>query len=655
MTKTIIFTLFVVWFQCYLFGQGDPILFAVNGKNVHLSEFEYIYSKNNGANADYSEESLKEYLELYVNFKLKVEKARAKKIDTLSSYIEELAGYRRQLADSYIVNKELSNRLAREAFERMQKDVAFSHILINLDEKASVQKQNDAREKIERAQTELKKGEKFEDVVLAYSEDQRSMERQGAVGYMTALFPDGYYKLETALYTTSKGKYSDVIRTKLGYHIIRVDDIRDARGRMTVAHLLIRKKNKGVENPDAENEISEIYKQIKNGASFEKLVAEKSEDNNTKKLGGRLSEYGIGQFEKSFEDAAFGLKRNGDVSKPVETRIGFHVIKRLGLRKADNFDQIKNDLVKNMKRGDRYEAGKKAINEEIKTEAGYRLYEDALKTFIDSLDQSFYQYNWVIPDYQERTLCELGNEKYSLSDFTKFCKKRGRMRMQNNSSTPFPEAVEILLEEYVSEKAIDYQQSQLEEKYSDFRNLMREYEEGILLFEITKEEVWDKASNDKEGIESYYEQNKNEYVWNERAKVVEYAIRSTDMSQVSKILKKAMKNKAEVVATAFNDPDAKLELVMYTDKIVEKDQDEIKEMPWKKGGITAPKINNGLKMTTFKKIERIMPSSPKSLDDARGYVISDYQSYLEKQWILALKKEYKVVLDEKVLETVIKR
>ncbi len=655
MTKTIIFTLFVVWFQCYLFGQADPILFTVNGKNVHLSEFEYIYSKNNGENADYSEESLKEYVELYVNFKLKVEKARAKKIDTLSSYIEELAGYRRQLANSYIVNKELSNRLAREAFERMQKDVAFSHILINLDEKASVQKQNDAKEKIENAQTELKKGEKFEDVVLAYSEDQRSMERQGAVGYMTALFPDRYYELETALYTTSKGKYSDVIRTKLGYHIIRVDDIRDARGRMKVAHLLIRKKNKGVENPDAENQISEIYKQIKNGASFEKLVAEKSEDNNTKKLGGRLSEFGIGQFEKSFEDAAFGLKRDGDVSKPVETRIGFHVIKRLGLIKADNFDQIKNDLVKNMKRGDRHEAGKKAINEEIKIEAGYRLYEDALKTFIDSLDQSFYQYNWVIPDYEERTLCELGNEKYSLSDFTKFCKKRGRMRMQNNSSTPFREAVEILLEEYVSEKAIDYQQSQLAEKYSDFRNLMREYEEGILLFEITKEEVWDKASNDKEGIESYYEQNKNEYVWNERAKVVEYAIRSTDMSQVSKILKKAMKNKAEVVATAFNDPDAKLELVMYTDKIVEKDQDEIKEMPWKKGGITAPKINNGLKMTTFKKIERIMPSSPKSLDDARGYVISDYQSYLEKQWISALKKEYKVVLDEKVLETVIKR
>ena len=552
MTKEKFNIIFILLISYCLFGQSDPVLFSVDNSKVHLSEFEYIYSKNNGKEADYSEESLLEYLDLYTKFKLKVAEARSKKIDTLKTYIDELAGYRRQLADSYIVDKELARRIAEEAYERMQKDISFSHILIELNVRAAPGKVKLAREKMERVQSELKKGKSFEALAIEFSEDKKTKDKGGKVGLMTAILPDGYYELETALYNTSKGAYSDIIRTNLGFHIVRIDGVRKARGRMSVAHILIRKKFKGVENPEAKKQIEKIYQELKKGASFEMRVFEKTQDNNTKEKGGKLGEFGIGKYEKAFEDAAFALKKDGDISKPVETSTGYHIIKRLGKTKLTSFDEMKDELIKRTDNRDRQEAGKNLLNEEIKKEAGHKCYDDVLNSFINSLDQSFYRYNWSLPAINSDVLCKLGSEKYSMLEFASFCKNRGRDRMQYSDDTPLRDAVMELYEEFISEKSIDYQQKRLEKKYIDFRNLMREYEEGILLFEITKEEVWDKASKDNEGIQKYYGNNKEKYIWNERAEVTNYSIRSTDMAIISKILKTASKQSPDKVLEGFN-------------------------------------------------------------------------------------------------------
>lgn len=636
------------------YGQDDPVLFTVDDSEVRLSEFEYIYSKNNGENADYSKKSLKEYLDLYVKFKLKVAEARSKKIDTLPSYVEELAGYRRQLADSYIVEKELARRIAKEAYERLQKDVTFSHILINLPPKAPAARVAAAQEKIDEAMAELKKGKSFESVAKEYSEDKKTNTRGGKVGYMTAILPDGYYDLESALYDTPKGKYSDIFRSNLGLHIVRVDDIRPARGRMSVAHILIRKKYKGVDNPEAKKEIEEIYKSIKKGESFENLAAQRSQDNNTKLKKGVLGEFGIGKYEKPFEDAAFALKKDGDISKPIESSIGFHIIKRLSRQKLGRLEEIQNDLIKKTNRGDRQEAGKVKLKKEVQKEAGYVCYDDVLDKFISGLDETFYQYSWVLPELSDEVLCVLGDEKYTVAEFAKYCKRQGRKRMQYNDDMPRSQAVKELYQDYTSEKSVDYQQDRLEEKYSDFRNLMREYEEGILLFEVTKNEVWDKASQDDDAIEAFYNANKENYKWEERAEVIEYSLRSTDAGQITKILKKAGKSKPEEVAKAFNKDKEALEVVMYADKVYEKDDEAIQKLQWREGAVSPPNINYALKMATFRKIEKILPQSPKSLEDARGFVISDYQVELEKEWIETLKTKYAVNMNNDVLNQLIK-
>ena len=637
-----------------MFGQDDPVLFRVDNSEIRLSEFNYIYSKNNGDKADYSKESIEEYLDLYTNFKLKVAEAKDKKIDTLPSYIDELAGYRRQLADSYIVDRELSKRVATEAYERMQKDISFSHIQINLPRKSSPSKEKIARDKIEKAKNSLLSGNSFESVVQEFSEDERSKKRNGSVGYMTALLPDGYYDLESAIYNTGLGQISDIIRSNIGYHIIKVDDERPARGTIQVAHILIRKKFKGVSNPNALQEAEGVYESLQNGERFKSLVIQKSQDNNTKNKAGVLPEFGIGKYESSFEDAAFGLMKDGDFTKPIETSLGYHIIKRISKKEIPSFDKMQKDLIKRTKQKDRQEAGKRKLNDEIKKEAGYKCDDDVMEAFIQSLDATFFEYKWNIPEMADKVLCTLGKEKYTNSDFAKFCKAQGRRRMQYSANSSLSVAVKELYQSFIDEKSTDYQQERLEDKYIDFRNLMREYEEGILLFEITKEEVWDKASNDSQGIEDFYNAHKDQYMWNERAEVEEYSIRSTDASVITKVLKKSGKQEAYKVAAAFNKENSGQQLIGFTTKIYEKNDDEMQELSWKEGALTAPKINNALKMTTFKKVSRIIPSSQKSLEDARGFVISDYQMELEKDWLSRLKNKYTVEINKKVLSQIIK-
>ena len=654
MIKAAIHIIFCSLLFLSLQGQDDHVLFTVNESDIRLSEFNYIYSKNNGHQADYSKASIDEYIGLYINFKLKVAEARDKKIDTLPSYIEELAGYRRQLADSYIIDKELAKNIAKEAYQRLQKDISFSHIQINLPTKASPIKIKLATEKIERAQKALREGRSFESVVEEFSEDKRSQKLKGTVGFITAILPNGYYQLESILYHTPKGKISDIVRSHLGLHIVRVDEIRPARGSMNVAQILIRKTYKGVINPNAKREAAAVYQNIKKGTSFETMVIQRSQDNNTKGKGGVLGEFGIGKYEKRFEDAAFNLKKDGDISKVVESSLGFHILKRISKKQHLSFENSLNDLIKRTKQTDRQKSSKLAFNENIKSEAGYVCVNSVMEHFVSKLGQSFYNYKWTIPVIQNDVLCKLGEERYMLSEFAAFCKKQGRIRMQYRTDTPVDVAAKEIYQKFIEEKTIDYQQERLEEKYIAFRNLMREYEEGILLFEVTKEEVWDKAANDAAGIKEYFKAHMMDYTWNERAEVEEYSIRSTDPSLITKILKKVGKHSVEKTAASFNHDRSKPDVVMYTKKVYEKEDEEMNGLKWKEGAVTAPNINNVLKVTTFKKLRKINPASQKTLDDARGFVISDYQQKLEKDWILLLKQKYEVNIFDSVLTQLIK-
>ena len=646
--KKALFTLVVVaCFAAQSFGQTDPTLFTVNQKPVTVSEFNYIYAKTNGNKADFSKSSVMEYLDLYTKFKMKVARAKEMQLDTIPSLQEELAGYRRQLADSYLTDREVTDKLIREAYDRMQKDVKISHILVQINPKDTAA----AWAKIQAIQKELKGGASFESLV-AKSEDKNTNKNGGAIGYLTAMLPDGFYALENAIYNTPVGKTSDIVRTPMGYHVLKINDVRPARGEIEAAHILIRKKKDGVDRTNAKAIIDSIYTVIKTQNNFDDLAMRLSEDENSAPKSGYLGVFGIGRYEPVFEDAAFGIETDNGVSKPVESSIGWHIIKRRERKAIPPFDALKSRLKAQIQREQRYELARTAMVERIRRESGMTESAAVKDRFIAGLDSSFLTYAWNQSNAKSDNLIAFGKERsHSTSEFAEYLASNANRRI--NYATQYnnniKEVASQLYNEFVNDKALAYEETQLDKKYPDFRNLMREYEEGILLFEAIKQNVWDKASQDSVGLDKFYAGNKNRYQWEERASIVTYTVSDTLKPMLDKIQQFAAKNDAQKVLKKFN---TKGEYIKFQEETVEKTK--VKDMAmtdWKAGTIiTSPK-----EPLSFRKVEKILPVGNKSLKEARGYVVADYQEFLEKEWMDDLAKRFKVVLNQDVLNSLIKK
>ncbi len=630
-------------------AQDDPVLFTVEGDEVTVSEFRYIYEKNNGDKADYGRESLEEYLELYKRFKLKVQRAKTMGLDTITALQDELEGYRKQLANSYLTDKEVSGRLMEEAAERMLTDVSVSHIFIP-NPKKGMKDDGSAKNTIDQIYIKLQQGKFFEDVALKESKDEASAGKGGKLGYYTAPLPSGFYNFENAMYTTEVGTFSKPIETKMGWHILKVNDKRPSKGEREIAHLLIRKKVKGEAVTNALTVIDSLYNLLANGADFDELTKANSQDQNTASKEGYLGFVKINQFEKAFEEAVFGLENDGDISSPVESKIGYHIVKRISAVDYSDKEKNKRRVKSKLSKDDRLEIAKKSLIEKIKEEAG--LTEDAAvyAAFVRSLTPEFYSYKWQLPDVAEKTLLSFNNGMtYTNKDFALFCKKNTRARLKYNKDEDVSVAAQDLYNSYLDEVTIKFEEANLEKKYPDFKALMREYEEGILLFEATKQEVWDKATEDTIGLQNFYASNKENYRWDERAELTSYSIANRDAKTMAKLKKCLAKGDTEKLLSKFNTEAA---AITTESKIIEKSA--LGGMDWKKGALSAWDESDR-NVTKVNQITRIIPSSLKSFDEARGYIIADYQDFLEKEWVASLKESYKLQLNEDVFSSLIRK
>ena len=647
-----LFTLLLI-IPCLLMAQEDPILFSVQNDPVHLSEFEYIYNKNNGAKADYSKSSLEEYLDLYIKFKLKVQRAKELKLDTIPSLQKELEGYRRQLANSYLTDKEVSERLARQLHERMKSDVEVSHILFSLPKNASQEEIEEALSKAKSIKGYIEMGSSFEDMAKAHSDDKNSKNKGGKIGFVTAMLPNGFYELENAIYELEKGEVSDPIRTSVGYHIVQTHGKRPARGKIEAAHILIRKKVKNGPDPAAEAKIDSIYEMLESGRSFEDLARRFSQDKSSNAKGGNIGIFGINRFERGFEDAAFAIQNEGDYSKPVETKIGFHIIKLIDRIELESYERLKRRLQADIAKDDRYNIAQNSMIDRIKSENGYMVDEAALNGFADGLSDDFLTYKWKIPsDLKNSTLFKLGEEEFGSKDFAKFLRTNSRSRLRMNNNTPIREAIASLFEEYVKNECIKFEEANLEDKYPDFKSLMREYEEGILLFEATKLAVWDKASQDTTGLRAFYEKNAANYMWEERAEVRTIVASSVDAKKAAKIHKCAAKKSIDKVQKKFN---KKGDVVTSKTALFERNQfEKLEELQFSQGSVSEMVYNADDREATFKKVSQIIPPTNKKLNEARGYIIADYQDHLEKEWIESLRQAYTVEVNQEVFDSLYK-
>lgn len=659
LSKTYLTILAVLIIPCFLFAQpaeDDRVLFEVEGDPVTVSEFSYIYNKTNGNKANYSKSSLEEYLDLYIKFKLKVKKAREMKLDTIGGLQRELAGYRRQLSNSYLVDKRVTRVLAREVYDRMQRDIDISHILIATqpgmpaDTAASW-------ERAMRIQERLESGEVFEEVARQFSEDKTTRENGGRIGFLTAMFPDGFYALETLAFEISNnGMWAGPVRTSAGYHFVKLNESRPARGEMDISHILIRSGDMR-SDVAARAVIDSIHAQLEEGVLFEELAKSRSEDKMTAARGGYLGFFGINRYETVFEDAAFALQSDGDISQPVKTSLGWHIIKRNRKKEMPTFEQMLPALNSRLLQDSRHKAAEQAMVEQIKQEAGYTLQEDVLNLFLDSIaaDGQFLTHRWDIPEFTDpyAELFSLSRGyTHSLIDFAQHCKRSTRIRLRGTRNSAREIAMEIF-QDFVKEKVLKFEERQLERKYPDFKSLMREYEEGILLFEASKRLVWDKASEDSVGLQKFFESRRPSYQWNERAKVTEFTVSASASSQLPEILEMIAKKPVDKVLDKYNSSDQKL--ITISEAVYELGKEsKLIGTPFEAGALSEPSSDPRNQILTFFKIDEILPTTPKELDEARGFVVADYQDYLETNWIKELKSDYQVTVHDDVLSSLVR-
>jgi len=633
----------------------DPVLFTVKNNPVYLSEFRQIYAKTNQQKADFSEASLREYLDLYVKFKLKVQKARDMHLDTVEAFKSELDGYRRQLAATYLVDKEVTDKLIHEAYEHMKQDADISHIFIACDKNAKAADTLIAYNRVMNLLKMIQNGAAFEQVARDSSEDKSAKENSGNLGYVTAMLPDGYYNLEKAIYSAKPSEILNPVRTNAGYHIVRVHAFRPARGEMEVSQILLRKGSSEEENVRKRLRADSIYTALKAGAKWDDICAQMSEDQMSAGKGGYIGFFGINRYQRAFEDAAFALKNDGDISGPVETAIGYHLIKRISHRGVGSFDEFRRPLTERVKRDSRSEVAKQSMITRIQKDGNFKEYPDVLAQWTaQQVDSVFLTFKWKPDPAKPQTpLQRYGDAKaYTVADFEEFCARASRDRMRGIGN-PVKEMVDKLYKNWSDEVALQFEESQLDKKYPEFRSLMREYEEGMLLFDAAKQEVWDRANSDSTGLEQYFNQNlSNKYKWDDRARVSIYTLKSDDPQLLLKVREFSAKKSAEDVLKKFNKKENVLTVI---EKTYEKGKNKDLNDVWKAGSLTNAKTDAGTKTANFIKVEEIIPPTAKTLGESRGYAVADYQDYLEKQWVEKLKSEYPVKIEDGAFQTLIKK
>lgn len=626
----------------------DAILMTVGQSKVTVAEFENVYKKNNTKEAANDVKSLNDYVDLFVNFKLKVKEAEEMHLDTAKAFKDELAGYRKQLAQPYLTDKDVNEKLLKETYDRLQEDVHASHILVKVSESALPKDTLEAYTKIMKIRARILKGEDFNKVATekGVSDDPSAKDNGGDLGYFTAL--QMVYPFETAAYNTKVGDISMPVRTRFGYHIIKISDRRKAQGEVLVAHIMV-KTPPNMSKEDSTNahaKITEIYNKIKTGAKFEELVNQFSDDKTSAKKGGELMWFGTNKMPMEFEKASFALKNKNDISEPVKTKYGWHVIKLIDKRGLSSFENMKGELKDKVTKDSRSQAGRASLIAKIKAEYKFKENIPARDEFYSVIDSTVFEGTWdkTKAASLKKTLFNLNDKLFTQADFAGYIATHQNKRPKMDTKM----LVNQLYKQFVDETTITYEESRLDQKYPEFKALMEEYHDGILLFELTDRKVWSKAVKDTTGAKAFYEKNKNNYMWEERADATIYSC--TDVKAAQQVRKLLDKKKSEKDILAEVNKDSQLNLQTES-HIFSKGENEFVDKNWKAG--TSADINSDKdKKIVIVVVNKIVPPSPKSFQDARGAITADYQNYLEKEWLAELRKKYVVTIDKNVLATI---
>lgn len=635
--------------------EDNPVVLTIEGDQIYAAEFWKTYTKNN-PHPSTKKKDVKDYMELFLRYKLKVKEAEKKGYDTLPRLRAEYAQYRKQLEAPYLTSQERREELIREAYERTQHELNARHILVKIDGGTHPSPEDTllAYKRIIQLRNRILNGEDFGAVAAGKggSDDPSAKTNRGELGYFSAF--QMVYPFEDKAYNTAVGQLSMPVRTRFGYHIIQVTDKRKARGQLKTAHIMVSasEKSSEEERQAAQEKIAEIYQLLQGGAPFEELVQKYSDDASSKKSGGQLPVFGAGARQRmvpAFEAAAFELKEDGAYSQPIQTPYGYHIIRRIALTPNPDFSTAYPRIKAKVERDVRSRSSRSAFLKELKAQYGFYLGQaQKSKALFYAIDlDSFKRGTWKGLDngyMDDQVMFGFGDSVYTVGDFEEYLLK------QNGTQAIYPvrKFVEHHFDQWSDELLLTYEKEQLEQKYPEFKALVREYREGILVYEIMQDEVWRKGSEDSLGLRRYYREHRKEFTYPNRYKGVLY--KCGDKSIAAQVYQLVRSASPPDSIKAIVNADSPLNVGVSTGTFNPERSAVFmkgKKVRKLKQGANKPFSQDDLYYVVD--VEEVLPPRDRTLEESMGWVTSIYQNQLEADFIAQLKPKYDYAIDYKAL------
>ena len=609
--------------------SADSEIMQVAGKSITKGEFEYTYRKNIQQQSDKT--PLDEYVTLFENYKLKVAEAESQGIDTTQQFLAEFEGYRNQLVKPYMVDASAEEKLAHEAYDRLLEEVEASHILFTIAPTATQAEKKAAYQKAMEVRNMAMGGADFASLARQYSEDPSAQRNGGYLGYFGAFYM--VYPFEKAAYETPVGEISMPVESQFGYHLIKVTGRRPTRA-VSLSHIMLKVSQNAPEEKQKAQEAKAwaLYKRIQNGEDFAALARQYSEDPSSSANGGLLPLLSTG----------LALTKVGEVSTPVRTEFGWHIIKLLGEKRPESYEKMREFIVRRMARDERSDAGHKMFVENLKAEKHFA-WNDAVKNQIEKsiADTAFYGRLAQM----DEPLFSFAGKSYPASGLLRYAKA--------GKSLDNVSLVELRkwIDQYVDDALIEYETAELCRTNDEFRYLLQEYRDGMLLFEVSNREVWNKATSDEKGLAEYFKKHRRDYKWKTpRFKgVIVHCVSDSLEQPVKQLLGKTEYERwmAELRRAYMSDS---VKLVKAQRGLYAKGENKYVDFFKFKG----PEFEQPEGFPYTFVYGKVLKRRPEDFRDVRGPVSSDYQNYLEEQWIKALRKKYadQIIVHEDVLKTV---
>ncbi|HIP36593.1 MAG TPA: peptidyl-prolyl cis-trans isomerase [Crocinitomix sp.] len=641
--------------------NDDPVVLTIDGDEYKLSEFVYIYTKNN-KNPSFKKKDLNEYMNLFIDYKLKVKEAKRLGYDTIPQLKNELAQYRKQLAQPYLIDKSKNEALVKQAYDRTKNEVRASHLLVKISQNASPDDTLKAYNKIMDYRKQImEEGADFTKMAKEFSEDPSAKTNGGDLGYFTAL--QMVYPFEETAFNTPVGEVSMPIRTRFGYHLIYVHDKRPSRGKIEVKHIMIVANDKMTteENEKAKTKIDEIYTLLKEGQNFDDLAKKYSDDKQSAVKGGLLPMFGAGTRQRmvpEFEKAAFELKNDGDFSEPIKTAYGWHIIQRVRLEPVPSYDKMHKELQLKVEKDIRSEVSKQSHINTLKKDYNFSEDEALLKSLNSVVNKNIFAGRWTKPETianGNKTLFNFSNVNVTLNDFVDYL----HLTQKRVKPISIDEYINKKYNDFVNYKVLEYEDTQLETKYPQFKTQMQEYEDGILIFEIMQKQIWQKASNDSTGLKNYYDTHKEDFMYPIRYKGTLYTCNDKETAAKVYAMLKAGE-KAEDIIKKIN-ADSQLNLNYKTSTFNSKTTREFtiekKKLFSKKtnkkyktftNGVNKPYANNGNYYIMV--VDEILKPEQREFKDSKGLVTAAYQDVIQDKWLNELRDKANITINKKTLK-----